>query len=170
MRRLNHCFIAISSKNLPKIQNNLCENVKEFTFSYLNLAPPHLLTIWVSELACASVPVYKSNSVCSGKCQNIKTLSWSKSGDAQLDVMMIKSKWSTRGGVTERSVKKARQWNGSWMVWWGEADPLTKTYNITWLQWGGERETGSFTAQTELNSLFTCNSAWNLNVTDTVRS
>lgn len=90
----------------------------------------------------------------------------SKSVDVRLGVGMIKPKHGVRQGLT---VMKARRWNGSWMVLWGEADPVTE--NILHDYTRVKKEKGEvLQLKTELTSLFACNDAWNQNVTDTIRN
>lgn len=43
--KVESLFQSNQQRMSQKIQNNLCENVKEFTFSYAALATLHLLTI-----------------------------------------------------------------------------------------------------------------------------
>lgn len=107
-----------------------------------------------------------SCSVCSGKCQNFKTLTVKSSSPTCLQARQRHPRaamrdsvwgWLNKAQRSEEEWRSARWWKPDSEAvpeWFCEVKQTQRLKHITWLHWSEERERGSFTAQTETDFTF----------------
>ncbi len=172
-------------KNWAKLKLTFIKNVKSFYFEILKFSFNYLhfgsttsinsVSECVSELACGAASV-KAAQRGRGNVRSLKP-SWQKSqSPTSLQARQRGPRAAMRdlawGWLNSAAVKEEWQ-NARWWRpdsetvprWFCEVKQTQWLKHITWLHCSEERERGSFTAQTERTSLFTCSDAWNQNVT-----